>query len=101
MCSGSLNLQWFLLLTPPKADEVKVSEEETKSLNYIQHCLFHDGRQPTVRGVAEAIGKRSSRSGYKMLQSLLKRGLIWKGADNKISMHKWCHNKHERPVKQI
>jgi len=85
-------LKFFKLLaddTPvPKPKEIEVSEEESKALAYIRHCLFHDRREPTARGVAEAIGKRSSRSGHRMLLNLLSRGLVWRGKDHRLVMRK-------------
>ena len=43
------------------AQPLRVAEEEWKALRYIHDALFHQKRQPTVRSIAAAIGRSSSR----------------------------------------
>ena len=65
---------------------IPVSEIEFAALRYIHRCLFHENRQPAVRGIADALKRRSSRSGFRMLDSLTKRGLVWQNEGEGICM---------------
>lgn len=60
----------------PDSPKVKVNENEFRALRYVHNCLYHKKCQPTARGMAEALGWRSSRSGFRMIQRLGERGLI-------------------------
>jgi hypothetical protein len=77
-----LGLFNLLMSNTFKAEGPKLSGEEAKGLAYVTECLKQQ-KQPTVRGVAEAIGKRSSRSGMRMVDELVKRGTACPGRGGK------------------
>jgi hypothetical protein len=80
-------LRLFDLVTP-KGNEVskpQLSNEETKAITYINACVTQH-KHPTVRGVAEAIGKQSSRSGMRMVDTLQKRGLVIRDEEGRINL---------------
>lgn len=59
-----------------KLDRLKsLTPLETCALKFIQAEL-KKGHSPTVREVGKAIGKRSSRTGYRVMLSLQQKGLI-------------------------
>jgi predicted transcriptional regulator len=60
--------------------------DEFKALKYIHHCIYHDNKQPTVRGIAQALERRSSRSGFRALNLLMKRGLVYRDENGYICM---------------
>lgn len=62
----------------------ELSDVEVKALKYIVACCSQ-GKSPTVRGVANVIGKRSSRSGMKVVDMLLKRGLIYRNEKGQLT----------------
>ena len=73
-------LRFFDALNTPLQEQVvtEVTEREWKALEYIHQCLVHDKKLPTARGVANGIGRTSSRSGSRMLMKLEKLGLIYR-----------------------
>jgi Mn-dependent DtxR family transcriptional regulator len=80
-------LRLFDLVTP-KGDEVskpQLSNEEIQALTYVNACVAQH-KHPTVRGVAEAIGKQSSRSGMRMVDALQKRGLVNRDEEGRINL---------------
>jgi hypothetical protein len=87
--AGSV-LHLFALLTkgkPAAPHQIKVTENEWRALRYIHDALFHRKSQPTVRGVAVAIGCTSSRSGLRMLRHLISFGFVSRDRLGKIVMN--------------
>jgi hypothetical protein len=72
----------------PLAEEkqIQVSDQEFKALKYIHHSIYHDKKQPTVRGITRALGLHSSRSGFRMLKVLLEMGFIHRDQEGTINM---------------
>lgn len=66
-------------------DPISLSEDELKALQYIQRCLAGK-TEPTVRGIAQAIGRHSSRSGYRMLQGLINRGVVYRDENSDVRL---------------
>jgi hypothetical protein len=82
-------LRFFdILVSEPveKDPGVEVTQHEHLAMKHIHICLFHHHRQPTIRSITEAIGKRSSRSGFRVLTSLMKKTLAWKDEKGNITM---------------
>lgn len=83
-------LRFFKLIIPDKPIEkdpgIEVTEYEHLAMKHIHTCLFHRHRQPTIRSITEAVGKRSSRSGFRVLTSLMKKTLAWKDEKGDITM---------------
>lgn len=53
-----------------------LSETELKALRHVRNALVHDGRQPSVRDIARALGYRSPRSAFLLLNSLIAKGML-------------------------
>src|SRR5882724_10474815 len=64
----------------------KPTAYEFNALKYVHNCLHHDKKSPTVRGIANAIGLRSSRSGLRMMNVLLKQGFIYRDEQGTVGM---------------
>ena len=55
----------------------KTTPNQFKGLKYIHQSIYHEEKQPTVRGIAQAIGLRSSRSGLRLLHEFMKQGFVF------------------------
>jgi len=67
---------FFILETPgPETAGIQPNEQEQKALGFINSEL-KQGRSPTVRGIAKASGFRSSRTGHRLLKSLIAKGWV-------------------------
>lgn len=78
----------ILIKEPDKPAQIKVTDREFKAMQYIHGCICHKNIQPTIRGISQAIGCRSSRSGFRTLSLLLKRNLAWRDEKGSITMVK-------------
>ena len=92
-------LKLFSLLYPndPVVEPAvhKPSKDELTALRYIYSAIYHDKKQPTVRGIAEVLGFRSSRTGFRMLHVLIEAGFIYRDAEEKICMREDVPGFHE------
>jgi hypothetical protein len=80
-----LRLFSLVSVDSPKTEKPKLSVVEAKALTYVGDCIKQH-KQPTVRGVAEAIGKKSSRSGMRMVDELIKRGIVTRDEEGRINL---------------
>lgn len=81
----------FAILTTNDGEQdtnkpITVTEVEGKCLKYIHHCIHHDKIKVTVRGIANAVGLKSSRSGMKLLQTLIAKGYVYKDEDGNVRL---------------
>ncbi|MDB5258957.1 MAG: hypothetical protein JWO73_165 [Candidatus Taylorbacteria bacterium] len=63
-----------LLAEPSKVPEIRLSEQESAVIAFIRKKAA-ENRNATVRGIAQVLGFRSSRSGQRALDALIARGL--------------------------
>jgi len=68
-----------------KAVPPMLSDPETRALTFIQREL-RKGHSPSTREVARAIGRRSSRSGHRVITNLLQKGLIIQNDKKKLTI---------------
>lgn len=70
-------LRLFSMLSTRNATKPKLqaTEVESKCLRYIETQLKME-KQPTVRGISYVLGRRSARTGFKMMNRLLARGFL-------------------------
>jgi hypothetical protein len=80
-------LRFFDLILSKDPAEPKsiLSDEEAYAILYIKRCL-KEGKRPTVRGVAEAIGCSSSRSEQRMMNSLIAQRFIQRDSNGKVQL---------------
>lgn len=83
-------LRFFSILVkePDRPAQIKITDCEFKAMRYIHDCICHKNILPTIRGISQAIGCRSSRSGFRALSMLLKRELAWRDEEGNITMVK-------------
>jgi hypothetical protein len=61
---------------PPKPEESQFTDLELKVLRFLHDEICHKKRSPTVREIAKVIGLKSSRSGFRFLNTLVSKGLV-------------------------
>ena len=73
-------LQIFKLLTrrPLEKNRPPLTEQESTALAFIRHEQDH-GRTPSTRSLARTMGFRSSRSGHRMIETLVSKGYVTRG----------------------
>jgi SOS-response transcriptional repressor LexA len=70
-------LHFFSLLWSPKVTDINaLTDQESKALEFIRRMLDTEQRPPSVREVARAIGLKSSRSGFRVVQRLIAKGVM-------------------------
>jgi hypothetical protein len=74
---GMRLLMFFSILATPALTPacIQPTEQEWKALRFLD-AEIRQGRSPSVRQVAKAVGFKSSRSGYKLLKRLITKGLV-------------------------
>ena len=83
-------LRFFHILTEEKSTlescKITVTESELKALQYIYLSIREHKKQPTVRGIATALGLKSSRSGFRMLTTLIKCGFVYRNGKGELEV---------------
>ena len=69
----------------PAKPKPMLSDEEAYAVLYINRSL-EEGHQPTVRGIAEAMGRSSSRSGQRMMNSLIAQRFVQRDSNGKVQL---------------
>jgi hypothetical protein len=64
-----------ILLNTPGPVKIELTRQEQLALDYI-HAETAAGGTPTVRGMAQAAGLRSSRSGMRLRDTLIAKGIL-------------------------
>jgi len=67
-------------------DKIQVTDQEFRTLKYLHHAIYHEGQEPTVRGVCAAIGLRSSRSGQVIIEKLMRRGFVYRDPESRLRL---------------
>lgn len=75
MAVNMLELFALILKEQPSKPLPKLTEDEEKAYRFIREEQ-KQGRKPTARSVAKALGLRSSRSGFSRIQNLASKGLL-------------------------
>jgi len=70
-------LRLFKLLgQETRSEQMVISHQEFDALKYLGEAIHYEKRPPSVRDLSEAMGFRSSRSGFRLFRRLMRRGLI-------------------------
>lgn len=72
----------------PYMGKEQLNEMELRVLRQVRNALVHDGRSPSVREVAKALGYRSPRSAFLLLNSLIEKGLLRRREDRSLQLRK-------------
>lgn len=65
---------------------ISVSSQEFKALKYLHHAIYHNHVSPSVRDITQALGYRSSRSGFRILNHLIDRGLVYRNEEGDLRL---------------
>jgi alanine-alpha-ketoisovalerate/valine-pyruvate aminotransferase len=72
-----------------KHETEELTDKEKSALTYIEYELSK-GKRPTVRGVAEAVGLRSSRMGQKVVDGLVGKGVVCRDCRGRLETVRCC-----------
>jgi len=72
--------------SPVKQSLPELSNQETNAFVFIRRAL-RDGHSPSVREVCRELGFRSSRSGLRLVNKLMAKGLVFRGKDGQLRSH--------------
>jgi repressor LexA len=66
----------------------QLNEMELRVLRQVRNALVHDGRSPSVREVAKALGYSSPRSAFLLINSLIGKGLLRRRDDGRLQLRR-------------
>jgi len=70
----------------PTSHRVSLSADEEEVFNLISTRYKTQGRSPSIREIAKTLGFSSSRSGYRVVQGLMKKQLISRNEDGSLAV---------------
>ena len=76
----------------PKPADPILTKQESKVLNFLEVEIYSRRHSPSVRDVSRALGLRSSRSGARILQSLMSKGLAYRCRHGKLGLSNHLHS---------
>ena len=65
-----------------------LTEKESRAIRFIRNAIVHEGRSPSVRELAQALGYRPPRTAFLLLQSLIERGWLKRKPDGGLQLRK-------------
>jgi repressor LexA len=68
--------------------EGQLNEIELRALRDVRNALVHDGRSPSVRDLAKALGYRSPRSALLVLNALIEKGFVRRKPDGGLQLRR-------------
>ena len=66
--------------------KIEISNQERKVLMFLHEEICNQKRNPSVRDISRAAGHRSSRSGFRVLNHLISRGMVFRNHDGELQM---------------
>jgi repressor LexA len=66
----------------------RLTENQIRTLRYLRNALVHGGNSPSIRDIAEALGYRSPRSAFILLNELIEKGFLKRKEDGKLQLKK-------------
>lgn len=64
------------------------SEKDLKALRYLRNSIVNEGRSPSVRDLARALGYKSPRTAFLVLNDLIERGWLKRKPDGDLQFRK-------------
>lgn len=62
------------------------NERELKALRFLRNAIVHDGYSPSVRDLARALGYKSPRTAFLVLNSLIEQGWLKRRIDGELQL---------------
>lgn len=66
----------------------KLTEKELQALRHLRNAIVHDGYSPSIRDLARALGYKSPRTAFLILNSLIEQGWIKRKTDGELQVRK-------------
>jgi repressor LexA len=66
----------------------QLTERELQALRHLRNAIVHEGHSPTIRELAQALGYKSPRTAFLVLNALIKRGWLKRRADGDLQFKK-------------
>lgn len=82
-----LRLFSIIVTQEPKPACVQLAKQEQKALAFIGSEI-KQGRSPSLRQLTQAVGLKSSRSGYRLLNKLISKGQVVRNEEGELRMQR-------------
>ena len=82
-----LRLFSLLSIQETKQPDVEQTEQEQRAIAFIGSEM-KQGKAPSIRGITKAIGLRSSRSGFRLVEQLISKGFVMRDGEGNMCLKK-------------
>lgn len=79
-----LQLYKFLATPDVSRSAIKMTESEARAVAFLQNANGN-GNSPSIRNLCKAMGFRSSRSGFRLLNTLMSKGLVRRDDNGRLT----------------
>jgi repressor LexA len=62
----------------------QLTEKEMQALRHLRNAIVHEGHSPSIRELAQALGYKSPRTAFLVLNALIERGWLKRRADGEL-----------------
>src|ERR1700679_3439615 len=66
----------------------QLTEKELQALRHLRNAIVHEGHSPSIRELAKALGYKSPRTAFLVLNGLIERGWLKRRADGELQFKK-------------
>lgn len=66
----------------------QLTEKEMQALRHLRNAIVHEGHSPSIRELAQALGYKSPRTAFLLLNALIERGWLKRRADGELQFKK-------------
>jgi repressor LexA len=66
----------------------QLTEKEMQALRHLRNAIVHEGHSPSIRELAQALGYKSPRTAFLVLNALIGRGWLKRRADGELQFKK-------------
>lgn len=66
----------------------QITEKQLEALRFLRNAIVHDGRSPSVRDLAHALGYKSPRTAFLILNHLIEGGWLKRNQDGELQLRK-------------
>jgi len=66
----------------------QLTEKEMQALRHLRNAIVHEGHSPSIRELAQALGYKSPRTAFLVLNALIERGWLKRRADGELQFKK-------------
>ena len=66
----------------------QLTERHLQAIRFLRNAIVHEGRSPSIRNLAEALGYKSPRTAFLVIANLVERGWLKRKSDGKLQLIK-------------